>query len=73
MSEYAHPEVLVSTEWVAQHLNDPNVRILEVDYEPQDAYELGHIPNSALVIKVSGAASTTIRWVATVRTVEVIN
>jgi hypothetical protein len=31
------------------------------------------VPNSALVIKVSGAASTTIRWVASVRTVEVIN
>ena len=29
--------------------------------------------NDALVIKVSGAASTTIRWVATVRTAEVAN
>ena len=26
---YAHPEVLVSTEWVAQHLNDPGIRIVE--------------------------------------------
>src|SRR2546428_414811 len=29
---YAHPEVLVSTEWVQEHLNDPKVRIVEVDY-----------------------------------------
>jgi len=25
---YAHPEVLVSTDWVAQHLNDPKVRLV---------------------------------------------
>jgi thiosulfate/3-mercaptopyruvate sulfurtransferase len=47
--EYAHPEVLITTQWVAEHLDDPKVRILEVDYEPQDAYELGHIPNAALI------------------------
>ena len=27
------PDVLVSTDWVAQHLNDPNVRIVEVDVD----------------------------------------
>ncbi len=45
MVEYAHPEVLVSTEWVAQHLNDPNVRIVEVDVDTT-AYETGHIPGA---------------------------
>ena len=30
MTEYVHPEVLVSTDWVAQHLNDPKVRIVEI-------------------------------------------
>ena len=30
-SGYAHPEVLVETEWVAEHLNDPNVRLIEAD------------------------------------------
>ena len=30
-SGYAHPEVLVSTDWVAEHLDDPNVRIVESD------------------------------------------
>lgn len=47
--EYAHPEVLVSTEWVAEHQDDPSVRILEVDYEPDSAYELGHLRGAALV------------------------
>ncbi len=28
---YARPDVLVSTQWVADHLNDPNVRIVESD------------------------------------------
>ena len=42
MSEYAHPEVLVSTEWVAGHANDPGIRLVEVDVDTS-AYEQGHI------------------------------
>jgi len=42
MSEYAHPEVLVSTQWVADHLNDPKVRLVEVDVDTT-AYDQGHI------------------------------
>ena len=42
---YAHPEMLVSTEWVADHLNDPNVRIVESD-EDVLLYEVGHIPGA---------------------------
>ena len=30
MTDYAHPEYLVETDWVAEHLNDPKVRIAEV-------------------------------------------
>ncbi len=39
---YAHPEVLVSTDWVAQHLKDPNLRLIEVDVDTTQ-YEQGHI------------------------------
>jgi thiosulfate/3-mercaptopyruvate sulfurtransferase len=42
---YARPEVLVDTDWVAQHLNDANVRIVEAD-EDVLLYEQGHIPGS---------------------------
>lgn len=42
---YAHPDVLVSTGWVAQHLKDPNVRVVEVD-EDVLLYDTGHVPNS---------------------------
>jgi thiosulfate/3-mercaptopyruvate sulfurtransferase len=42
---YAHPEVLVDTDWVAQHLNDPKVRIVEAD-EDVLLYEQGHIPGA---------------------------
>ncbi len=45
MSEYAHPEVLVSTEWVAQHLDDPNVRLVESNEDPL-LYATGHIPGA---------------------------
>ncbi len=48
-NEYAHPEMLLSTQWVGEHLDDPGVRVLEVDYAPADAYELGHIPGAGLV------------------------
>ena len=46
--EYANPNVLVNTQWVEDHLDDRNVRIAEVDYDPKANYNLGHIPNSVL-------------------------
>lgn len=39
---YAHPQVIVPTQWVADHAKDPNVRIAEVDVDTA-AYEQGHI------------------------------
>jgi len=48
MSEYVHPEVLVSTEWVAEHINDPNVRIVESD-EDVLLYDTGHIQGAVKV------------------------
>src|SRR5687768_11652618 len=45
MAEYAHPEVLVDTAWVAEHLNDPNVRIVESN-EDILLYDQGHIPGA---------------------------
>ena len=45
---YAHPEVLVSTDWVAQHLNDPKVRIVESD-EDVLLYDIGHVPGAVKI------------------------
>jgi thiosulfate/3-mercaptopyruvate sulfurtransferase len=45
---YAHPEVLVSTDWVAGHLNDPSVRIIESNEDPL-LYASGHIPGAVNV------------------------
>ena len=45
---YAHPEYLVDTQWVAGHLDDPDVRIVESD-EDYLLYETGHIPNAVKV------------------------
>jgi thiosulfate/3-mercaptopyruvate sulfurtransferase len=42
MADYANPEVLVSTDWVEEHLDDPSVKLIEVD-EDTTAYEKGHI------------------------------
>ena len=42
------PDVLVETDWVAKHLNDPNVRIVESD-EDSLLYDTGHIPGAVQV------------------------
>jgi thiosulfate/3-mercaptopyruvate sulfurtransferase len=41
-SQYAYPETLVSTDWVAQHRDDKNLRLVEVDVDTT-AYSQGHI------------------------------
>jgi thiosulfate/3-mercaptopyruvate sulfurtransferase len=48
-TKYVHPEVLVDTQWVEEHLDDKQVRIVEVDYDPKSNYKLGHIPTSILI------------------------
>ncbi len=45
MANYKHPEVLVSTDWVAQHTSDPKVRLVEVDVDTS-SYDKGHIQNA---------------------------
>jgi thiosulfate/3-mercaptopyruvate sulfurtransferase len=46
---YAHPEVLVDTETVSKNLNNQAVKIVEVDYDPENAYLQGHIQNASLI------------------------
>jgi thiosulfate/3-mercaptopyruvate sulfurtransferase len=45
MSDYKHPETLVSTQWASEHLNDPKIRLVEVDVDTS-AYDQGHIPGA---------------------------
>ncbi|MBV9761389.1 MAG: sulfurtransferase [Acidobacteriaceae bacterium] len=45
MAQYAHPEVLVETDWLAEKLSDPSIRAVEVDVDTA-AYDLGHIPGA---------------------------
>jgi thiosulfate/3-mercaptopyruvate sulfurtransferase len=42
---YARPDTTVSTEWVADHLQDPKVRFVEVDVDTA-SYQQGHIPGA---------------------------
>jgi thiosulfate/3-mercaptopyruvate sulfurtransferase len=46
---YKHPETLVETNWVNDHLKDNSLRIVEVDYDPTANYNLGHIPGAVLL------------------------
>jgi thiosulfate/3-mercaptopyruvate sulfurtransferase len=45
MANYAHPDVLVSTDWVSQHKSDPKIAIVEVDVDTA-AYNEGHVPGA---------------------------
>jgi hypothetical protein len=61
MAEYAHPESLVDTGWVARHGTDANVRLVEVDVDTS-AYEQGHIvgdPLKALEHVIWGISANT--------------
>lgn len=53
MSGYARPELLVSTEWLAENLGSPNVRVLDVRWRPdrtgRSTWTAGHIPGAAYV------------------------
>jgi thiosulfate/3-mercaptopyruvate sulfurtransferase len=44
-AQAAHPEMVVSTEWLAQHLNDPKVVILHIS-STRSEYDAGHIPGA---------------------------
>jgi len=46
---YAHPEVLTDTETVAKNLASNSIKIVEVDYDPENAYRQGHIQNASLI------------------------
>jgi thiosulfate/3-mercaptopyruvate sulfurtransferase len=48
MAKYAHPEYVVETEWVAEHLNDPGLRVVESN-EDSLLYETGHIPGAVKI------------------------
>jgi thiosulfate/3-mercaptopyruvate sulfurtransferase len=44
--EFAHPEAIVSTAWVAERLRDPSVVVAEIDSHLDEAYEKGHVPGA---------------------------
>ena len=44
-NQYAHPQVLVDTDWVNQHYADPHLRLVEVDVDTH-AYREAHIPGA---------------------------
>jgi thiosulfate/3-mercaptopyruvate sulfurtransferase len=48
MSDYANPDALVSTEWLAAHLDDPDIRIVESN-EDTLLYDTGHIPGAVKI------------------------
>jgi thiosulfate/3-mercaptopyruvate sulfurtransferase len=45
MNRYAHPEVLVDTDWVKANLGKPGIKLVEIDVDTK-AYDAGHIPGA---------------------------
>jgi len=61
MADYAHPDVLVSTDWVAEHLDDTDtIRIVESD-EDVLLYETGHLPNAVKIDWVGDLQDNVVR------------
>jgi thiosulfate/3-mercaptopyruvate sulfurtransferase len=46
---YAHPEVLIDTDTVSKNLNNKTIKIVEVDYDPENAYRQGHLQDASLI------------------------
>jgi thiosulfate/3-mercaptopyruvate sulfurtransferase len=47
--KYTHPDVLCETDWLADNLKNSGIKILEVDYDVENAYKQGHIPGAYMV------------------------
>jgi thiosulfate/3-mercaptopyruvate sulfurtransferase len=47
--QYFDKDVLCETQWVADNLSNPTIKILEVDYDVENAYKEGHIPGAHMV------------------------
>jgi thiosulfate/3-mercaptopyruvate sulfurtransferase len=46
---YAYPEVLIDTEWVSKNPPNENLKLVEVDYDPENGYRKGHINGATLI------------------------
>jgi len=46
---YAHPEVLVDTDFVSKNPTNDNLKLVEVDYDPENGYRKGHIAGATLI------------------------
>jgi thiosulfate/3-mercaptopyruvate sulfurtransferase len=46
LAQFAHPEALVTTDWLADHLNDANLRVVDVRFGGLTDYEAAHIPGA---------------------------
>ena len=46
---YAHPEVLVDTDYVSKNPPNSNLKLVEVDYDPENGYRKGHIAGATLI------------------------
>ena len=47
--QYANQSVLCETDWVSNNLNNNQIKILEVDYDVENAYKEGHLANAHMV------------------------
>ena len=57
MADYANPESLVTTQWVADHGKDPNVRLVEVDVDTGGLSAGAHPGGSRLELAESTTAN----------------
>jgi 3-mercaptopyruvate sulfurtransferase SseA len=61
---YARPDFLVDADWLAEHIDDENLVVLEVRYHPLRCYTVGHIPGAVNIVSLHGTDAQSQKWLS---------
>lgn len=61
---FAMPNFLVDADWLAEHIDDEHLVVLEVRYHPHRYYTVGHIPGAVSVVSLDGTDSQSQKWLS---------
>lgn len=60
----AQPDFLIDSDWLADHVDDENLVVLEVRYHPHRYYTVGHIPGAVNVVSLDGTDGQSQKWLS---------
>lgn len=63
-ASHAKPAFLVDADWLAEHIDDEKLVVLEVRYHPHRYYTVGHIPGAINVVSLDGTDGQLQKWLS---------